>query len=186
MGNNREIYNNTISFADVSKMRDRTMKMMGRYTDDDIIEIGNTAKKLAVTEEPDYWEEVKPVKKKNVQQVKEQRAVSYSNKQALNGLYTFALVTAVLFSLVLCVRFLQTQTAITEKNNRISQLKKEISVMTSQNDSMDYSINSYIDVQNIYKVATEELGMVVASEEQVKLYKSSELEYMKQLSDIPD
>ena len=51
---------------------------------------------------------------------------------------------------------------------------------------MDYEINGYVDVDYVLRVATEELGMINAREDQIKFYDSSDTEYMKQLYDIPN
>ncbi len=51
---------------------------------------------------------------------------------------------------------------------------------------MQVRINASIDLDHIYKVATEELGMVYANPEQVLLYDKTESEYVRQYEDIPD
>ena len=48
------------------------------------------------------------------------------------------------------------------------------------------SINSSIDLNKIYEIATKELGMVYARRDQVLLYDKTESEYVRQYEDIPE
>ena len=43
-----------------------------------------------------------------------------------------------------------------------------------------------MDLDYVYKVATEELGMVYANKDQVRLYNKTESEYVRQYEDIPE
>ncbi|MBE5938776.1 MAG: hypothetical protein E7266_00125 [Lachnospiraceae bacterium] len=193
MGNNR--YNNEYRtsaprYADVSRMRERTLLMMG---EDSFVD-GNTVRRVANEAAPKYDEpEVNPKKKKSSEEKLNRRAnrnaenkVTYREKtKCMNGLYAFVLAVAAVITLALCVRYLELQTTITEKTEYINSLKKDITTITSQNDAMDYSVNSYIDVEHVYKIATEELGMIMADENNVKVYESTEQEFMNQIMDIP-
>ena len=50
-----------------------------------------------------------------------------------------------------------------------------------------YICVSYLKLQSyVYKVATEELGMVYANKDQVRLYNKTESEYVRQYEDIPE
>ena len=40
--------------------------------------------------------------------------------------------------------------------------------------------------RQIYKIATEELGMVYANKDQVRMYNKTESEYVRQYEDIPE
>ena len=55
----------------------------------------------------------------------------------------------------------------------------------SENDALAIRINTYVDLDYVYKVATEELGMVYANKDQVLLYDKTESEYIRQYEDIP-
>ena len=51
---------------------------------------------------------------------------------------------------------------------------------------LETRINTSIDLDNIYKIATEELGMVYANKGQVRMYNKTESEYVRQYEDIPE
>ena len=84
-----------------------------------------------------------------------------------------------------CASYLSLRDDITSKKASIASLEIQCEALEAQNDSLDYSINSYIDIDNITKVATEELGMVQAGKDQITFYDSTEMEYMKQYEEIP-
>ena len=48
-----------------------------------------------------------------------------------------------------------------------------------------YSPTYEVERRYVYKVATEELGMVKADRSQIKTYTNSEKEYVRQYEDIP-
>ena len=52
--------------------------------------------------------------------------------------------------------------------------------------SLETSINTSIDLNEIYEIATKELGMVYAKKDQVLLYDKTESEYVRQYEDIPE
>ena len=58
--------------------------------------------------------------------------------------------------------------------------------MKTENDALETSINSSIDLNKIYEIATKELGMVYARRDQVLLYDKTESEYVRQYEDIPE
>lgn len=113
---------------------------------------------------------------------------TYRNQQKalrMNGGYVAFLAIAAFVSLLVCVNYLKLQAEITNHNENITAIEKQINTLKAQNDSLEYSIDSYVDLEYIYKTATQELGMVVATADQVSMYESTENEYMKQYEDIP-
>ena len=53
------------------------------------------------------------------------------------------------------------------------------------NNALNYSINSYVNVVHVYKVATTKLGMKQATDKQISTYKASDSGYTLQYGDIP-
>lgn len=87
--------------------------------------------------------------------------------------------------LIMCVSYLYVQSNITATRADISELKNEISTVQSQNNALNYSINSYVNVNHVYKVATKKLGMKQATDKQIFYYKASDSGYTLQYGDIP-
>ena len=100
--------------------------------------------------------------------------------------YVIILTIAAVCTLYLCVSYLKLQSSITARLNHIETLEKEIEVLKADNDALETRINTSVDLDYIYKVATEELGMVYANKNQVRLYNRTESEYVRQYEDIPE
>lgn len=95
------------------------------------------------------------------------------------------LTAAAVCALYICVSYLHVQSSITGRIHHIEVLEQELELLKSENDALQTRINTGIDLDHIYKVATEELGMVYAGRDQVILYDKTESEYVRQYEDIP-
>ncbi|WP_432627602.1 septum formation initiator family protein [Brotaphodocola sp.] len=115
------------------------------------------------------------------------RAVRRNREKALqmDVPYVLALTVAAMSALYICVSYLQVQSTITGRIHNIEKLEQEVEDLKSENDALQTRINTSVDLDHIYKVATEELGMVYANRNQVRLYDKKESEYVKQNEDIP-
>lgn len=99
--------------------------------------------------------------------------------------YVIMLTLAAVCALYLCVGYLQIQSSIAGRIHNIESKERELEQLKSENDALATRINTYIDLDHVYKVATEELGMVYANKNQVLLYDKTESEYVRQYEDIP-
>ena len=99
--------------------------------------------------------------------------------------YVIMLTLATFCTLYICVGYLHVQSAMTAKIHNIEGLEQELEQLRSENDALQTRINTDMDLDHIYKVATEELGMVYANRNQVLLYDKTESEYVRQYEDIP-
>lgn len=104
----------------------------------------------------------------------------------MDGLYVFALTIAAIVTLFLCMNYLHMQSSITARIDRIETLELQLENLKSGNDALQTKLDTYIDLDYVYKVATEELGMVYANKDQILLYDRSESEYVRQYEDIPE
>ncbi len=99
--------------------------------------------------------------------------------------YVLMLTVAAVFALYICVSYLHVQSSITGRIHHIEVLEQQLEGLKSENDALQTRINTDIDLDHIYQVATEELGMVYANKDQVILYDKTESEYVRQYEDIP-
>ena len=100
--------------------------------------------------------------------------------------YVIVLTIAAVCPLYFCVSYLQLQSSIAARLNHIEALEASIEKKKADNDALETRINTSIDLDNIYKIATEELGMVYANKDQVRMYNKTESEYVRQYEDIPE
>lgn len=107
------------------------------------------------------------------------------NQIVMNAPYVAFLAVVTTICIVMCVVYLSMQADITQTRSNIASLKTQISTVQSQNDALNYSINSYINTNRIQKVATTRLGMAQATDDQISNYQSSDSGYTVQYGDIP-
>lgn len=138
---------------------------------------GNTVRKTSPQRE--YRVENTPVRRSEKQVRTNEKALT------MNAPYVVFLAVVSLVCLLMCVMYLNVQSHISETRTSISGLKNQITTVQSQNDALHYSINSYVDVDRIYKVATSKLGMSQAQDNQISKYKTSDSGYTVQYGDIP-
>ncbi len=102
------------------------------------------------------------------------------------GIPSMALMAAAAGAVVLlCVNYLQVQAGITASQKNIGQLESQLETLRTDNRALETRIGSLVDLDYIYQVATEELGMTYPSQGQVIYYEKSESEYVRQYEDIP-
>ena len=100
--------------------------------------------------------------------------------------YVIMLTIASVFTLYLCINYLHVQSSITARMHHIEKMEAELEQLRAENDALETSINTSIDLNKIYEIATKELGMVYAKKDQVLLYNKTESEYVRQYEDIPE
>lgn len=100
--------------------------------------------------------------------------------------YVVALTIAACCALYICVSYLQIQSSINGRIHNIQVLEQKLELLKSENDALHTKIKTDIDLDHVYKIATEELGMVYANRDQVLLYDKTESEYVRQYEDIPE
>lgn len=133
--------------------------------------------------------EAVPARERQKEKKKELSQTARRNREKASQMslgYVLFLAAATVAVAVVCFNYLKLHADISDTNSNITELTSSIDTLTAQNDALDYSVNSYTDVNYIIKTAVEELGMVQASKDQISYYKSTESEYMKQFTDIPE
>ncbi len=100
--------------------------------------------------------------------------------------FVLMLTAAAICMLCICVGYLQLQSSNTARLRNIETLEKQLEDLRADNDALETSINTSVDLDYVYKVATEELGMVYANRNQVRLYNKTESGYIRQYEDIPE
>lgn len=163
-------------------MANRTVYRKNYISYEDYIE-GSAVRKQSVTEAPQRTERTYVDNKR----VTTSRSIYRNREKALHMSAPYVVVLAIcsVMMCTVCAKYLSLRDDITTKSEMIAQLEVQTETLKSHNDNLNYSINSYMDIEYISKVATEELGMIRAGKEQISFYESSESEYMKQYKEIP-
>jgi cell division protein FtsL len=154
---------------------------------------GSAARQLTPVELPDSYEQERlrrrqeQQEQERIRRIREQkrRERAFARQHRINLIYTLVSFAVVGLMFVACVQYLEAQAAVNSAVNEVSVLEARLTQLTVQNDETQMQIDGSIDYDEIFRVATEELGMKYPSYSQVIEYDSSESEYVKQYKNIP-
>jgi len=142
---------------------------------------GNTARKLNAVPDVQREERRYETPAPRRQERREPRAMSGMNLASL-----LVLTMAIIATVYVCVEYLKLQTEVSRMEKSIVSLEKELTVRTNENDAAYASVDKTYDLDYVYQVAVEELGMVYPNNNTVITYEPGDEEYVRQYEDIPD
>lgn len=138
---------------------------------------GNTARKLQVV--PKEYE--RPVRKlSHTTRKNRERALH------MNIGYVLFLVTAMVAAGVILTGYLTLQSDITNSIKNISKLESELNSMKLDNDETYSRITSNVNLEEVRRIAIQELGMQYAQEGQIVTFNGEDSDYVRQTGEIPD
>lgn len=116
------------------------------------------------------------------------RPVRRSKVKAVPMNMGYIAVAAVAFVIVCVVlmSYVKLQSDITNHITNISKLESQLNEMKLANDETYTKIMSSVDLEEIKRIAVNELGMKYAKEGQVVQYTGEGNDYVRQYSDIPE
>ena len=122
------------------------------------------------------------------QRQEQNRRIEENRERAtkIGGVFTLLIAAAIGIMLFTCTNYVSLINEKSKNADRISSLQSELEELKVENDLRELSIDTSIDYDYIYNVATKELGMIYASPDQVIKYQSGESEYVMQFGDIPE
>ena len=100
--------------------------------------------------------------------------------------YVFFLSVALVVTGFVLVNYIGLQSDITHSVENISRLEKELNDLKLANDEEYSRITSSVDLEEIKRIAIQELGMQYAEEGQIISFASESNDYVKQMEDIPN
>lgn len=157
----------------------RTNRQMHRNIREDRIYIdGNTARKLQTV----------PINrnKKQKTSVRRQQVKRRVKVSPMNFGYIFFMMIAMLVVCVVLIGYIELQADITNRINHISKLESQLHDLRLANDEEYTKIMSSVDLEEIKRIAINELGMKYAKEGQVITYSGEGSDYVRQYKEIPD
>lgn len=99
--------------------------------------------------------------------------------------YTMFVVAAVAIMVVACVYMLYMESRINTQQNNINSMTSQLEKLENENTAYAMSLNNMYTLDDIYDVASNELGMVYAKKGQIVYYESASEDYVKQYQDVP-
>lgn len=141
---------------------------------------GNTVRKPnTVSQRHDEIHHVEP--KRVSRQVRQNR----KNALHMSKGYVVFLSIAVVIAVVVCLHYLQLRSELTNRSRNITSLQRELAEKREVNTTRFNSAMDSVNLEEVRKKATEELGMNHAEENQIITYKNPTDSDVKQYKDIP-
>lgn len=100
--------------------------------------------------------------------------------------YTILLAVAVIATLAMCVHYITAQSQLIYQNKHMASLEQKLNDLVDENNATNERLQSLMDLDYIYEVATEKLGMVYAGDDQIIYYDSQSKDYLRQYEEIPE
>ena len=99
----------------------------------------------------------------------------------------YAMFLTAIMSLLLfgCIKYLQIQASVTSSMKHINAMESQISDLRADNDAEYNRVMMTENLEEIRRIAIEELGMVYASESQVVLFTGKDTDFVRQYEDVP-
>ena len=129
---------------------------------------------------------IEPVRRENKRGISEQTRRNQEKALRLSLPFVLFVSAAALAVVGICVQYLGLQTSITRRIDKIQELQGNIADLRRENRALETDIETYYNLDHIYAIATQELGMVYADPAQVIVYDKTESEYVRQYDDIPE
>ncbi|GHU61875.1 hypothetical protein FACS189418_2290 [Clostridia bacterium] len=103
----------------------------------------------------------------------------------INLPYVVALSLATCAFGICSLQLVHVKSSLIYQINQIEGMEKELSQLKIENDFNAAGLDNYLDLEQIEKIAREELQMVPANAEQIIFYQNLESEYVRQHEPIP-
>ncbi len=139
---------------------------------------GNTARQLEEIYEPQQRRK----KKHTGNTVRKNR----EKARHMNMGYVFFLSLAMVVAGWVLIGYIRLQADITTSIKNISRLESKLNTMKLDNDEEYNRITSSVDLEEVKRIAIQELGMRYAEEGQIITFSGKGSDYMRQVADIPD
>ena len=137
---------------------------------------GNVVRRLDVTRDI----EEQPAKKTNNTARKNR-----DRAKNMSAGYVLFLCVALIVAGFTLTNYIGLQSDITNSVKHISSLEKQLNDLKLANDEEYSRITSSVNLEEIKRVAIQELGMQYAEEGQIVSFSSENNDYVKQMADIP-
>ena len=137
---------------------------------------GNAVRELDVTKE---------IEKQSVKKVSHTALKNRERAKHMNAGYVLFLCVAMVVTGIILANYIGLQSDITNSVKRISTLEKQLNDLKLANDEEYSRITSSVNLEEVRRIAIQELGMQYAEEGQIIPFTSQNNDYVKQMADIP-
>jgi len=148
----------------------------GRYNNNNIYITGSNAVKL---DERHYTNKSQERTLKNNRNIRSKKAI----KKESNIFYTLIFTMVIMTTFAVAILLLKTQFTVAEHSSEIIELKRQLMDIKKVNNQIESDISKSINMEEVYRIATTELGMVYPTKDNIKLINEKDATYTIQYAD---
>lgn len=156
---------------------------MASRTREMYIEEGNAVRKTVAV--PRRQEERPVPRKRRGRKTYKRSAIKAEQSMGFDLKYTLVLAIMLVMVILSCVVMLTVQGGVENKERKIESLQEEIQDIEADNTAYENKLNSMYSLEDIYNIATGELGMVYSENGSIIYYENEQGDYVKQYGDVP-
>ena len=157
---------------------------MARTVRNYYIEEGGAVRKIQVVPEPRRREADRPRRRK-ANRTYSKAAKKAEQSKGFDLRYTLVLATMLVMVIISCVIMLAVQGSVESKERKIESIQQEIQDIQADNAAYENKLESMYSLDDIYTIATNELGMVYSQNGSIIYYEDAKYDYVKQYGDVP-
>lgn len=148
---------------------------------------GSTVRKIEQAPQRERSPQHRPTPKAAPRTVtKKQISKKADRALAFNFNYTVFVVVSMMIMVAAFVAMLYMESVIDGQKNNINNLEATLETIENDNAAYKMTLDSMYTLEQIYDVASNELGMVYARKGQIVYYESADEDYVKQYQDVPE
>lgn len=148
---------------------------------------GSTVRKIQHAPQQERTPQRRPSEKTAPRTVTKKQLTKKADKAlAFNSNYTVFVVTSVIIMVIACVAMLYMESRIEAQKSNINSLEATLEAIENDNSAYKITLDNMYTLDQVYDIATNELGMVYARKGQIVYYESADEDYVKQYQDVPE
>lgn len=170
-------------------MRTRTAGAIAYRERTSYITEGNTVRVVRRETDPFYERDLTrkaALKNRNFRQEADARADRRRASVSMELPSLLVLVAAVIVVVAILMSFLSLRSSVDMHLSAIRKMETTLEALKNENDALEQSIDTSVDLAYVYNTAVGKLGMVHAGQENVVTYEKTESEYVRQYERIPE
>ena len=131
----------------------------------------------------DFWQEAAPIpiRKGDIENKIARRRERAFRMNLRNAAFMGLLVAAVTLILI---GYIKLQADLTRTSREVAALETQLTEMRAANNENYASINAGVDLEEIRRIATQELGMKNAEKDQIIIYSDKKEDMVRQVQDL--
>ena len=147
---------------------------------------GNAAKVMTMPERDYERRRQNQPEREREQRREQQRKSKQKPRKKVSFISLLLTMTSIGLAMYMCISYIMLYSNVLTTEKEIATIESQIAELAADNEEAYESIETSVDLKDIYKIATNKLGMVHASKDQVYSYSNKRNDRVIQYSEIPE